>query len=165
MSDLEVRPDPHWHFVAFQVLEALYQFDNGIHFLRATPFHCRPQRRRNLPFGAPNRTRISPCTLPVWHGVCFVVSFTPMALHGFGTLLAWCCTRHREHRKVSSTISPMSRRSGATLSMRAPAYAKGDLLGFIRSVCGSPEFDHPERQKERQAFFILMEIAHNELTT
>jgi unsaturated rhamnogalacturonyl hydrolase len=48
--------------------------------------------------------------------------------------------------------------------MRMAAYSKVDELGLVQGVCGSPEFDHPGTATEGQAFFILMEIAHNELS-
>ena len=47
--------------------------------------------------------------------------------------------------------------------MRASVYSKVDKLGLVQGVCGSPEFDHPGTATEGQAFFILMEVARNEL--
>jgi rhamnogalacturonyl hydrolase YesR len=47
--------------------------------------------------------------------------------------------------------------------MRAAAHSKVDSLGLVQGVCGSPEFDHPGTATEGQVFFILMEVAHNEL--
>jgi unsaturated rhamnogalacturonyl hydrolase len=47
--------------------------------------------------------------------------------------------------------------------MRAAAHAKVDYLGLVQGVCGSPEFDHPGTATEGQVFFILMEVAYNEL--
>jgi len=49
-------------------------------------------------------------------------------------------------------------------SMRNAARLKVDSLGLVRGVCGSPEFDHPGTATEGQAFFLLMEVAHRELT-
>ena len=48
--------------------------------------------------------------------------------------------------------------------MRAAARARMDSLGLVQGVCGSPEFDHPGTATEGQAFFILMEVAHEALT-
>ena len=48
--------------------------------------------------------------------------------------------------------------------MRVAAHAKLDALGLVQGVCGSPEFDHPGTATEGQVFFILMEVAHGELT-
>lgn len=47
--------------------------------------------------------------------------------------------------------------------MRLAAHSKVDDLGLVQGVCGSPEFDHPGTATEGQAFFILMEVAYNEL--
>ena len=47
--------------------------------------------------------------------------------------------------------------------MRAAAHSKVDSAGLVQGVCGSPEFDHPGTATEGQAFFILMEVAHDEL--
>ncbi|MFH0990557.1 MAG: glycoside hydrolase family 88 protein [bacterium] len=47
--------------------------------------------------------------------------------------------------------------------MRAAAHSKVDNLGLVQGVCGSPEFDHPGTATEGQVFFILMEVADNEL--
>ncbi len=47
--------------------------------------------------------------------------------------------------------------------MRAAAHAKMDDLGLIQGVCGSPEFDHPGTATEGQVFFVLMEVARDEL--
>jgi unsaturated rhamnogalacturonyl hydrolase len=46
---------------------------------------------------------------------------------------------------------------------RSAAHSKVDGLGLVQGVCGSPEFDHPGTATEGQAFFILMEVAHNDL--
>ena len=43
--------------------------------------------------------------------------------------------------------------------MRAAARAKCDRWGFVRGVCGAPNFDHPGVATEGQAFHILMEAA------
>ena len=48
-------------------------------------------------------------------------------------------------------------------TMREGAISKVDSLGMVQGVCGSPEFDHPGTATEGQAFFIMMEVAHNEL--
>ena len=48
--------------------------------------------------------------------------------------------------------------------MRAAANSKIDALGLVQGVCGSPEFDHPGTATEGQAFFIMMEVAYNELS-
>ncbi len=48
-------------------------------------------------------------------------------------------------------------------TMRLAAHSKVDELGLVQGVCGSPEFDHPGTATEGQAFFIMMEAAHNEL--
>jgi rhamnogalacturonyl hydrolase YesR len=42
---------------------------------------------------------------------------------------------------------------------RAAAYAKVDDMGFVRDVCGMPDFLRPGIATEGQAFFILMEAA------
>ena len=47
--------------------------------------------------------------------------------------------------------------------MRTAAHFKVDDLGLVQGVCGSPEFDHPGTATEGQVFFILMEVAYNEL--
>jgi rhamnogalacturonyl hydrolase YesR len=47
--------------------------------------------------------------------------------------------------------------------MRVAVHSKLDELGLVQGVCGSPEFDHPGTATEGQAFFILMEVAHNDL--
>jgi unsaturated rhamnogalacturonyl hydrolase len=47
--------------------------------------------------------------------------------------------------------------------MRAAAHSKVDHLGLVQGVCGSPEFDHPGTATEGQAFFLLMEVARNDL--
>jgi len=41
--------------------------------------------------------------------------------------------------------------------MRAAAQAKVDEFGFVRGVCGSPNFDRSGTATEGQAFFLLME--------
>lgn len=58
-------------------------------------------------------------------------------------------------------IDPGYKRKADT--MRAAAHSKVDTLGLVQGVCGSPEFDHPGTATEGQVFFILMEVAHNEL--
>jgi rhamnogalacturonyl hydrolase YesR len=47
--------------------------------------------------------------------------------------------------------------------MRLAAHSKVDDLGLVQGVCGSPEFDHPGTATEGQAFFIMMEVAYDEL--
>lgn len=46
--------------------------------------------------------------------------------------------------------------------MRAAAHAKVDPQGWVRDVCGSPDFDHPGTAAEGQAFFLLMEAAYRD---
>ena len=58
-------------------------------------------------------------------------------------------------------IAPSYKRKADT--MRAAAHSKVDTLGLVQGVCGSPEFDHPGTATEGQVFFILMEVAYNEL--
>jgi len=48
--------------------------------------------------------------------------------------------------------------------MRLAAHGKVDSLGLVQGVCGSPEFDHAGTATEGQVFFILMEVAHRDLT-
>lgn len=48
--------------------------------------------------------------------------------------------------------------------MRAATHAKVDELGLVQGVCGAPEFDHAGTAAEGQVFFLLMEVAHKELT-
>jgi rhamnogalacturonyl hydrolase YesR len=48
--------------------------------------------------------------------------------------------------------------------MRAAALSKVDDLGLVQGVCGSPDFQHQGTATEGQAFFIMMETAHKELT-
>jgi len=43
--------------------------------------------------------------------------------------------------------------------MRRAAHARVDEDGYVRDVCGAPEFDHPGIAPEGQAFFLLMEAA------
>ena len=47
--------------------------------------------------------------------------------------------------------------------MRSAAHSKVDELGLVQGVCGSPEFDHAGTTTEGQVFFILMEVAYNDL--
>jgi hypothetical protein len=47
--------------------------------------------------------------------------------------------------------------------MRMAAHKKVDAFGLVQGVCGAPNFDHPGTATEGQAFFLLMEAAHNEL--
>jgi unsaturated rhamnogalacturonyl hydrolase len=47
--------------------------------------------------------------------------------------------------------------------MRLAARSKVDEFGLVQGVCGSPEFDHPGTATEGQAFFIMMEVAYNDL--
>lgn len=48
--------------------------------------------------------------------------------------------------------------------MRHAAHQKVDEYGLVRDICGSPDFDHPGTAAEGQAFFLLMEAAHHDLT-
>jgi rhamnogalacturonyl hydrolase YesR len=48
--------------------------------------------------------------------------------------------------------------------MRAAAQAQVDEYGLVQNVCGAPHFDHPGTAPEGQAFFLLMEAAHADLT-
>jgi unsaturated rhamnogalacturonyl hydrolase len=48
--------------------------------------------------------------------------------------------------------------------MRAAVHLKVDEFGLVQGVCGSPDFEHPGTAAEGQAFFIMMEVAHKELT-
>ena len=48
--------------------------------------------------------------------------------------------------------------------MRHAALAKVDGEGLVQGVCGSPDFAHPGVATEGQAFFLLMEAAHRDLT-
>jgi rhamnogalacturonyl hydrolase YesR len=47
--------------------------------------------------------------------------------------------------------------------MRAAARAKVDSDGFVRGVCGAPQFNQPGISAEGQAFFLMMEAAANKL--
>jgi unsaturated rhamnogalacturonyl hydrolase len=47
--------------------------------------------------------------------------------------------------------------------MREAVHAKVDNFGLVQGVCGSPEFDHPGTATEGQAFYIMMEVAFNDL--
>jgi rhamnogalacturonyl hydrolase YesR len=47
--------------------------------------------------------------------------------------------------------------------MRAAAHQRVDTFGFVRDVCGAPEFDRPGIATEGQAFFLLMEAAFADL--
>jgi unsaturated rhamnogalacturonyl hydrolase len=47
--------------------------------------------------------------------------------------------------------------------MRIAAEAKVDDLGLVQDVCGSPEFDHPGTATEGQAFFIMMQVARDDM--
>lgn len=44
-------------------------------------------------------------------------------------------------------------------AMRSSAHGKVDEHGFVRGVCGAPDFMHPGIAPEGQAFFLLMEAA------
>jgi unsaturated rhamnogalacturonyl hydrolase len=46
------------------------------------------------------------------------------------------------------------------LKMREAAWKKVDEHGYVQDVCGAPFFDKPGRSTEAQAFFLLMETAH-----
>jgi rhamnogalacturonyl hydrolase YesR len=46
--------------------------------------------------------------------------------------------------------------------MRKAAHSKVDKYGFVRDVCGAPEFESPGTAVEGQAFFILMEAARRD---
>lgn len=48
-------------------------------------------------------------------------------------------------------------------AMRMACHEKVDSHGFVQGVCGAPHFDHPGRATEGQAFFLLMEAAHQAL--
>ena len=50
------------------------------------------------------------------------------------------------------------------LAMRKAAHGKVDERGYVQGVCGAPFFDAPGRATEGQAFFLLMEAAHAELS-
>ena len=43
--------------------------------------------------------------------------------------------------------------------MRAAANEKVDSYGFVRQVCGAPDFCRPGISPEGQAFYLLMETA------
>jgi unsaturated rhamnogalacturonyl hydrolase len=47
--------------------------------------------------------------------------------------------------------------------MRNAAHSKVDELGFVQGVCGAPWFDQPGSATEGQAFFLLMEAAHQKI--
>lgn len=48
--------------------------------------------------------------------------------------------------------------------MRAAAHGKVDAYGIVRDVCAAPTFDYQGIAPEAQAFFLLMEAAHMDLT-
>jgi len=48
--------------------------------------------------------------------------------------------------------------------MRTAATSKIDQHGFVQGACGAPFFDKPGRATEAQAFFLLMETAHQNWT-
>ena len=47
--------------------------------------------------------------------------------------------------------------------IRAAVRNKVDEFGFVRDVCGAPNFDHPGIATEGQAFFMMMEAAASRL--
>lgn len=47
--------------------------------------------------------------------------------------------------------------------MRRAAHSKVDSLGFVQGVCGAPFFDRSSVAVEAQAFFIMMEVAYQQL--
>ena len=49
--------------------------------------------------------------------------------------------------------------------MRAAAHAKVDRYGLVQGVCGAPNFDRAGTATEGQAFFLLMEAAHQDSRT
>ena len=49
-------------------------------------------------------------------------------------------------------------------AMRAAVYQKVDQFGLVQGVCGAPNFDHSGTATEGQAFFLLMEAAHSDLS-
>ena len=52
---------------------------------------------------------------------------------------------------------------GTADRMRAAAHAQVDDYGFVRGVCGAPNFDRSGIAAEAQAFFLLMEAAYADL--
>lgn len=48
--------------------------------------------------------------------------------------------------------------------IRSAAHAKVDRYGLVRGVCGSPDFVRSGTATEGQAFFILMETAHRDVS-
>jgi unsaturated rhamnogalacturonyl hydrolase len=46
--------------------------------------------------------------------------------------------------------------------IRKAVHLKVDPYGLVQGVCGAPNFDHPGTATEGQAFFLLMEAAHND---
>jgi rhamnogalacturonyl hydrolase YesR len=50
------------------------------------------------------------------------------------------------------------------LLMRSAATSKIDINGYIQDACGAPFFDKPGRSTEAQAFYLLMETAHQNWT-
>ncbi|MFA9389871.1 MAG: glycoside hydrolase family 88 protein [Prolixibacteraceae bacterium] len=48
--------------------------------------------------------------------------------------------------------------------MRAAAHSKVDEYGLVQGVCGSPNFNAPGTATEGQVFFILMEVAYQQLS-
>jgi unsaturated rhamnogalacturonyl hydrolase len=49
-------------------------------------------------------------------------------------------------------------------AMREAVYRKVDEFGLVQGVCGAPNFDHPGTATEGQAFFLLMEAAHSDVS-
>lgn len=47
-------------------------------------------------------------------------------------------------------------------TMRLAAQGKVDSFGLVQGVCGAPDFDHPGTAPEGQAFYLLMEQAHQD---
>jgi unsaturated rhamnogalacturonyl hydrolase len=75
----------------------------------------------------------------------------------FGQMLAYTI-----YRGVKSGYLDRSYLSYADKA-RAAAYAMVDEYGFVRGVCGMPNFDKSGVATEGQAFFILMEAAARDL--
>jgi rhamnogalacturonyl hydrolase YesR len=48
--------------------------------------------------------------------------------------------------------------------MRRAAHDKVDAYGLVQGVCAAPYFDRPGTAPEGQAFFLLMEAAHSDLS-
>jgi rhamnogalacturonyl hydrolase YesR len=68
-------------------------------------------------------------------------------------MLAYTIYRGLQHGWLDASYRPFAER------MRAAAQAKVDEWGFVRDVCGYPNFDRAWVAPEGQAFFLLMEAA------